>query len=186
VGGDRPESLADTGGGVIDPFNGGRPTLVSLTAAPVTMVFPTPAAETTEPSSPTVEPSSWATFDGGLGFTMELPSDWGTTAITDEIVVNAPGGDPYVQINRVDDPPRDDSSFPLNFADYEGVHQPHFYGDGQTFIIQWLTGTADPLTPEQSAVVGRIVESIRFEPWTVGDTRNTFTAIGKGSARSLG
>ena len=140
---------------------------------------PRTVAGTEQPSSPTAQPGTWTTFDGGLGFTMELPADWGTTAITDEIVVNAPGGDPYIQINRVDEAPRDDSSFPLDFADYEGVHQPHFYGDGQTFIIQWFTGTADPLTPEQSAVVERIVESIRFEPWTVGDTRNSFTAIGK-------
>ena len=139
-----------------------------------------PTSPTPEPSaSPTAEPDQWTTFDSGLGFTMELPADWGTTKITDEIVVNAPEGDPYIQVNRVDDPPRDDSSFPLDFADYEGNNQPHFYGDGQTFIIQWLTGTADPLTPEQSAVVERIVESIRFEHWQVGDQRNGWTAVGK-------
>ena len=90
-----------------------------------------------------------------------------------------PEGDPYIQINRVNGPPRDDSTFPLNFADYESDNQPHFYGDGQTFIIQWLTGTADPLTPEQSAVVERIVESIKFEHWQTGDQRNGWTAVGE-------
>ena len=122
-------SLADTGDGIVDPFAGGRPALASITAAPVTMIFPASSGGTTAPTSPTPEksvsptigPSQWTTFDGGLGFTMELPADWGTTAITDEIVVNAPGGDPYIQINRVDEAPRDDSSFPLDFADYEGV-----------------------------------------------------------------
>ena len=79
----------------------------------------------------------------------------------------------------MDDPPRDDSSFPLNFADYENDNQPHFYGDGQTFIIQWLTGTPDPLTPEQSAVVERIVESIKFKHWQTGDQRNGWTAVEK-------
>jgi len=180
-------SLADTGGGIVDPFAGGRPALASITAAPVTMIFPASDAQTTAATSPTpeqsapptAEPDQWTTFDSGLGFTMELPSEWGTTTLADEIVVNAPEGDPYIQVNRVDDPPRDDSSFPLNFADYEGNNQPHFYGDGQTFIIQWLTGTADPLTPEQSAVVERIVESIRFEHWQVGDQRNGWTAVGK-------
>ena len=180
-------SLADTGGVNVDPFAGGRPALASITAAPVTMIFPTSTGETTaSPSptpeksvSPTVEPSQWTTFDGGLGFTMELPADWGTTSLADEIVVNAPEGDPYIQINRVNGPPRDDSTFPLNFADYENDNQPHFYGDGQTFIIQWLTGTPDPLTPEQSAVVERIVESIKFQHWQVGDQRNGWTAVGE-------
>ena len=180
-------SLADTGGVNVDPFAGGRPALASITAAPVTMIFPASTGETTaSPSptpeksvSPTVEPSQWTTFDGGLGFTMELPTDWGTTSLADEIVVNAPSGDPYIQINRVNGPPRDDSTFPLNFADYENDNQPHFYGDGQTFIIQWLTGTPDPLTPEQSAVVERIVESIKFQHWQVGDQRNGWTAVGE-------
>jgi hypothetical protein len=167
------------------PFRGG---LLAFTAAPVTMVFPQSDAETTAPTSPTpersasptVEPVVWTTYDGGLGFTMELPADWGTTSIQDEIVVSAPEGDPYIQITRIpDEPPRDDSSFPLDFADYEGNNQPHFYGDGQTFIIQWLTGTPDPLTPEQSAIVESIVESIRFKPWKLAETRNGWTAVGE-------
>ena len=91
-------SLADTGGGIVDPFAGGRPALASITAAPVTMIFPASTGETTaspsptpeKSASPTVEPSQWTTFDGGLGFTMELPADWGTTSLADEIVVNAP------------------------------------------------------------------------------------------------
>ena len=91
-------SLADTGGVNVDPFAGGHPALASITAAPVTMIFPASTGETTaSPSptpeksvSPTVEPSQWTTFDGGLGFTMELPADWGTTSLADEIVVNAP------------------------------------------------------------------------------------------------
>ena len=180
-------SLADTGDGIVDPFAGGRPALASITAAPVTMIFPSSTGETTAPTSstpvktasPTERPEPWTTFDGGLGFTMELPTDWGTTSLADEIVVNAPSGDPYIQINRVNGPPRDDSTFPLNFADYENDNQPHFYGDGQTFIIQWLTGTADPLTPEQSAVVERIVESIQFQHWQTGDQRNGWTAVGE-------
>ncbi len=183
-------SLAAADGTIAsDPVQQAGLYLSGLTAAPVTMVFPqvgaqttaatSPTPEQTDPATPSIEPGSWTTYDGGLGFTMELPADWGRTGITDEIVVNAPSGEPYIQINRVDDPPKDDSSFPLNFADYQGDNQPHFYGDGQTFIIQWLTGTPDPLTPEQSAVVERIVESIRFEPWNVGDERQRWTAVGE-------
>jgi hypothetical protein len=181
-------SLASNGEITSDPLEGSGPFLSGFTAAPVSMVFPPSDAETTAPTSatpeksasPTVEPVIWTTYDGGLGFTMELPADWGTTSIQDEIVVNAPAGDPYIQITRVpDDPPHDDSSFPLNFADYEEDNQPHFYADGQAFIIQWLTGTPDPLTPEQSAVVESIVESIRFKPWKLGETRNGWTAVGE-------
>ncbi len=46
-------SLADTGDGIVDPFAGGRPALASITAAPVTMIFPASTGETTASTSPT-------------------------------------------------------------------------------------------------------------------------------------
>ena len=182
-------SLADTGSGVVDPFNGGSPLLASLTAVPVTMVFAQATDVTTAPTSPTPDqttPPTVATsvtrFKTDLGFTMDIPSDWSTTSVQDEVVISASTGDPYVQIDRVmGDPPRDDSSFPLKFDDYAGDNQPHFWGDGQTFIIQWLTGTPDPLTLTDEALVAHMVESIRFEHWQPGDSRNGWTVASDGT-----
>src|SRR5215218_1743484 len=121
----------------------------------------------------------WVTYDGRLGFTLEIPSNWGTTSITDEVVLSAPTGEPYVQIVRVPEEQmyRDDSSFPLDYSSLASRSQPHFYGDGQTFIIQWLTGSAAAPTDEDVSVFDRITRSISFEPWSVGEQRNGLTAI---------
>ena len=77
-------------------------------------------------------------------------------------------------------PPRDDSTFPLNFADYENDNQPHFYGDGQTFIIQWSDRNARPSDAgAERRRRGASWSAIRFEHWQVGDQRNGWTAVGE-------
>jgi hypothetical protein len=182
-------SLAGPESARLDPITAGAQsgTLASLTAASVTMIFPdggvVAASTVTEPTtavSPSaVAPVTWSSYSDPMGFTIDLPSDWGKTSIQDELVMSAPSGEPYVQINRVDARPRDDSSFPLDYSSMASDPQAHFYSGGQTFIIQWLTGSAAPPTAADTADFKRITESISFPPWTPGDVRNGWTSVGK-------
>jgi hypothetical protein len=152
--------------------------LAAFSAAPVTFEWPEEVATSTPPPS-TPSDLAWTTHTDPLGFTIDVPSDWGITDVTDELIVSAPGGDPYVQINRApNDPLRDDSSFPLNYAAMANDPQAHFRGDGQAFIIQWLTGDGSAPTPEQAAEFDRITSSIAFSATKLGETEGGWTAVG--------
>jgi hypothetical protein len=162
--------------------------LTSFAAVPITFEWsdPTAATPSLSPTVATITPSptetsggDWKTHTSGLGFTIDVPSDWGITDVTDELIVSAPGGDPYVQIDRVpNDPLRDDSSFPLDYAAMANDPQAHFRGDGQAFIIQWLTGDGSAPTPEQAAEFDRITSSIAFPATTFGAMQGGWTAVG--------
>jgi hypothetical protein len=164
-----------------DPFVGGQGPLLSLTAVPVTMVFPTSAEQAASPTasvSPTPDATSdqWVSYTDTMGFSLEMPASWGKTSVTDELVLSAPGGEPYIQITRVPNEGfHDDSSFPLDYSTMASSSQPHFYGDGQAFIIQWLTGSAASPTDADVSIFDRLTRSIAFEPWRPGDSRNGWT-----------
>jgi hypothetical protein len=57
--------------------------------------------------------------------------------------------------------------------------QPHFYEGGQTFIIQWLTGSAAPPTAEDVANFEQITRSISFPAWKDGETMGGWTSVGQ-------
>ena len=176
-------SLVD-GGSVEDPFNGGQPVLTSLTAVPVMMVSGSSSSEApvSATPSPSSEATAWISYTDPMGFSLKMPSDWQKTSIQDELILNPPDGEPYIQINHVpNDGFHDDSSFPLDYASMASDPQPHFYGDGQAFIIQWFTRDARPPTDQEAAIFDRITRSISFEPWDPGETRHGWTAVWDGS-----
>ena len=74
------------------------------------------------------------------------------------------------------DPLRDDSSFPLNYAAMANDPQAHFRGGGQAFIIQWLTGDGSAPTSEQAAQFDRITSSIAFPASKLGAKESGWTA----------
>jgi hypothetical protein len=134
---------------------------------------------TTSPPSIVAEPVTPTSYTDPMGFTVDIPAGWGKTSIADELILSAPSGEPYVQINRVDARPRDDSSFPLDYSSMASDPQPHFYAGGQTFIIQWLTGTGASPTGPDVGDFERITRSISFPSWAPGDERNGWTSVGK-------
>ena len=159
--------------------------VLAFAAVPATFRFPS-APEAAPPPSTLVPtpPSSTSstgddTYTSALGFEVDVPSGWSTTDQTDELIVSAPGGDPYVQIVRVPDAPlQDDSSFPLSYAAMASNTQAHFRGDGQTYIIQWLTGDGSAPTSEQVADFERITSSIAFPATKLGEAVNGFMPLG--------
>ena len=73
----------------------------------------------------------------------------------------------------------DDSSFSLAYdtlQGQEGITQMLFRGDGVEFSV-WVQSGDDEATAEQHEILRRMVESISFEPWTEGETRNGWTAL---------
>jgi hypothetical protein len=159
-----------------DPLQPGGASLYALSAVPITFEWPDEVASPVPPTPATA--TGWTAYTDPLGFTIHVPSDWGITDVTGELIVSAPGGDPYVQINRVpNDPLRDDSSFPLNYAAMANDPQAHFRGGGQAFIIQWLTGDGSAPTPEQAAQFDRITRSIAFPATTLGAVEGGWTAV---------
>ncbi len=198
-------SLADTGDGIVDPFAGGRPGLASITAAPVTMIFPSSTGETTAPTSPTpdkssspaVAPVSWTTYTDPYGWTIDVPTGWETNVITakgggtqgarfigDNISIQVstqtpPEGSPPPALTV---PAANDSTFPLTtdgvLAPVEGGLGGHFVGDGLQFDVLVLSPSLpDPLPQVDADVLDRMIGSILFQPWNVGDVRHDWVAI---------
>jgi hypothetical protein len=168
---DEPVSTTDPLAGL--PSGTG---VFAFSAVPITFAFPTtaeptsPSPSSTSPTAPTMTASptatsygGWKTYTSGLGFTIDVPSDWGVTDETDTLIVSDPRAHPNVQINHIGGgSPHADSSFPLDYAAMASDPQPHFWMSGETFIIQWYTGDGSPPTPEEAAVFDRITSSIAF------------------------
>lgn len=76
---------------------------------------------------------------------------------------------------------RDDSALPLDpdpFIQHQGVHGGAlFHADGLEFSIFAYTANDEPLSPKQQRITRKMISSIRFEPWSPGETRNGFTAL---------
>ncbi len=179
-----------------DPFDqDADEVLVALTAVPVTFqrgtVSSPNATEATEgvtpPPSvfPSPTPVAWSTREA-LGFSIDLPSDWDIWSFQGPLNGFRAGpdqqGTPYIEI-FVDEtaPAEDDSAFPLVVTTLESDDgtESLFRGDGRLFRLRFdLTNPIDGSTrPDEFETVAKIVASIRFEPWTVGETRNGWTAI---------
>ena len=79
-----------------DPLQPGGASLYALSAVPITFEWPDEAASSVPPTPATW--TDWTAYTDPLGFTIGVPSDWGITDVTGELIVSAPGGDPYVQI----------------------------------------------------------------------------------------
>jgi hypothetical protein len=76
---------------------------------------------------------------------------------------------------------RDDSSLPLDpdpFIQNQGkTGGAFFFADGIEFGISMYTSDDKPLSPEQEAVVRKMISSIRFQPWSPGEIRGDFAAL---------
>jgi hypothetical protein len=80
--------------------------------------------------------------------------------------------------------PADDSSFPLDPATLlkgmeDGVGG-RFRGDGFEFMINAIpTSAPGPFPQAEKATLDHMITSIHFEPWSTGETRGDWTAVGK-------
>jgi hypothetical protein len=76
---------------------------------------------------------------------------------------------------------RDDSSLPLDpdpFIRSQGkTGGAFFFADGIEFGISMYTSDDMQLSPEQEAVVRKMISSIRFQPWSPGEIRGDFAAL---------
>ena len=76
---------------------------------------------------------------------------------------------------------RDDSALPLvpdRFIENQGSHGGAFFNaDGIEFSIFVYAANDEPLSPDQERLARLMIASVRFEPWTPGETRNGFTAL---------
>src|SRR6476660_1779518 len=120
-----------------------------------------------------------AVYTDPMGFSIDIPEGWNQSSAPYELILSAPSGDPYVQINRVPGRPHDDSSFPLDYSSMSSDSQAHLYEGGQTYIIQWLTGSAAAPTAADVSAFEQITRSIAFPAWKEGETREGWTSVGQ-------
>jgi hypothetical protein len=170
--------------------------LEGLTAYPVIMTFPelapveaSAAATSDEPTvSPSAEPP-WSTIKDVMGWTMTFPADW-TAAVFGEkdkvghaVYSGMQGPLTGVVVDVWTDPtaagrPADDSAFPLDASAVMGDGT--FRADGILFHVDVTKdGSSVPqLSGEEEQTVLRIVSSITFKPWSVGQRRGEWTSVG--------
>ncbi|HEX6844277.1 MAG TPA: hypothetical protein VF235_04090 [Actinomycetota bacterium] len=166
--------------------------------------IPTPTA------SASVGPAEvvWTTYTDPLGWTIDVPAGWQQTEFTTKdgtvsssgaafapqdtpipdgaptapslpgqmivYVFHASGG-PYRQ-------PENDSSLPLAcdlLTQVAAAQGTEFRGDGLPFSFTYAVGDDRP-TDEQRDIACHMIESIRFEPWQDGETRNGYTLVREG------
>ena len=167
---------------------------------------PMPSGRHTDPPPTAVEtpePTGWTTYTDPLGWTIDVPTSWnvepfdefdgqptraGARFYTGTLDTGGgpASGDVLVTIGHFDggsiDAPEDDSGFPLSaqiLEPNEGGRQLSFRGDGLSFILDVRGGPWETLelSKQQEQIVTRMIESIRFEPWAIGDTRNGWVAV---------
>lgn len=162
--------------------------LQSLTALPIVAVFAEggaslPTATPTQSASDL--PLTWTTYTDRLGWTVDVPPGWTTNQLvgsgaqfsSDGIVIDIGGGGTPGQ--------SDDSSYPLDPNGFlfqgEGGLIGNFAGDGRAFgfVVMEDGTTLTKLNAVQKPLVDRMISSIRFQPWQLGETRNGLTAVGK-------
>jgi hypothetical protein len=194
--------LAGTGSSM-DPITGevAPGTLASLTAASVTLMFPdgggvaAPATGATTASSP---PSvSWTSYTDPYGWTIDVPKLWtahdlttqgpgtqGAEFVGDSMSVRvttetAPKGSPPPGLSL---PTQPDSSFALDatalLQSKDGGLEGEFRGDGLLFSVR-VSSPALPgqLSATDQAILDRMIGSITFQPWHVGEVRHDWVAI---------
>jgi len=189
----------------VDPFDPDADGhLAALSAVPVTFLredLSSPDASTaTETATavtppPSVGPTPATEVDrvaytDPLGWTAEIPATWSIESAdySDRVTTQGAwfqGDGLMVAITHTEggpvSVPSDDSHFPLDADEVlvrgEGDWFGGFSGDGLAFTISVTEESGAAISPDQAEMVTRLVESIRFEPWTVGETRNGWTAI---------
>ena len=171
--------------------------LEGITAYPVIMTFPelapvaaSAAATTDEPTvSPSAEPA-WSTIKDVMGWKMSYPPDW-TAALFGEkdkvghaVYSGMQGPLTGAVVDVWTDPtaagrPADDSSFPLDARAV--IADGTFRADGILFHVDVTKDGASvsQLSSEEEPTVLRIVSSITFKPWSVGDRRGEWTSVGE-------
>ena len=190
-----------------DPLAGGGSSLISLSIVPVTMVFDgagaQPSASAPESPALTMNPApsmptiGWATHTDAYGWTIDVPKSWttndlatqgagtqGAEFVSDTMSVRittqtAPKNSPPPGLSL---PAKPDSSFPLDanalLRSKNGELAGQFRGDGLLFKVH-VSSPAAPgqLSASDQAILERMIGSIAFQPWQVGDVRNDWVAI---------
>ncbi len=180
--------------------------LLAFAAVPITASLPRPDESSSASISPTEGPIKWTSHSDSLGWTIDVPESWVVhpidgsdsrvsyqgSAFGSAPLEHAPGGPTTVfpptgevmlMITHREggplEPPADDSAFPLSYEDLapaEGGLSGTFDASGTGFDL--VIRFAD-VTAEQEAILQRMVASISFEAWHVGDSRHGWTAVGK-------
>jgi hypothetical protein len=182
------------------------PGLLALTAVPVAMVPTTLPPETTAPTSPplglTGAPNTgsmqWTTYTDPYGWTIDVPEGWATKVLSVEGAgtngAQFIGENMSVQVStQTADPGSpppgltlqlvNDAQFPLNANDFlsnieEGLGGT-FHGDGLVFDVTVRSPyLPNPLPEPERSILMHMIGSITFQPWTVGDVRHDWVAIG--------
>jgi hypothetical protein len=148
----------------------------------------------TDPLGWTVDlPATWVTkkIDGSDANTSYAGAAFGSATLEQDpagpIAIGVASGEVAVLLYRstcVTCPgpgPRlsDDSDFPLALSAMDTVDGGYllaFQADGISFTLQIRLGTNAP-TAEQLAILLRMVSSIHFEPWHIGEQRDGWTAL---------
>jgi hypothetical protein len=168
---------------------------------PSDAVAPSDEEGIVEPEAPSQV--QWTTYSDEAGWTVDLPDDWyvhlsagppqddgttttGTTISSNDPSHPSPESGVSLTVTRPErgptEAPRDSDPFPLRWEAL--ARDPNRDGSG------WAMGFAadgagygltvdvvgDGLTPDAETSLRRIVESLRFDPWTVGETRGRWTA----------
>jgi hypothetical protein len=187
-----------------DPLNGAASSLSSLSVVPVTMVFdgeapPSPSespalAMNPSPSMPTI---GWGAHTDPYGWTIDVPTSWKTNDVTTEgagtqgadfvgdtmsirvTTETAAQGSPPPGLSF---PAKPDSTYPLDTSSLlhpkDGALVGQFRGDGLLFSVQVSSPSAPgELSASDQAILDRMIGSIAFPPWRIGDVRNDWVAI---------
>lgn len=148
--------------------------------------------------SPSMPAVGWGVFtDAPYGWVIDVPKTWtannistqgagtqGANLVGDTMSVRittetAPKNSPPPGLSL---PAKPDSSFPLDanslLRSKNGGLAGQFRGDGQSFTVQ-VSSSAAPgqLSASDQAILERMIGSIAFQPWQVGDVRNNWVAI---------
>ena len=162
-----------------------------LTAVPIVAVFSETGAVPTTTPTPTETasdlPLTWSTYTDPLGWTVDVPPGW-TTQHYAGAGAGFSGDGLSVSVTR-GGVNADDSSFPLDpdgfFIQGEGGLIGSLNGDGQPykFVVTEEGTTLTKLDALQKPLIDRMIRSISFQPWSVGEERNGYDRRRKRPAR---
>jgi hypothetical protein len=145
-------------------------------------------------------PTGWTTHTNPYGWTIEVPEGWSVTplgpsdqgtrfegsAMSLEIKIEPPPAaslPPSVALPAgLTLPPTDDSKFPLDadqLLSNTGTELGgQFVGDGQRFdVLVLLPSLPGPLPRNDADILDRMIGSISFQPWKIGEIRHGWEAI---------
>jgi hypothetical protein len=169
---------------------------------------PTSASPTLDEPSPSrsVADTRWTSYTDPMGWTIDVPSEWLTEPFHDSggttfdgahfasgDVTHQSAPDPISDVlpdtgevmlfvwheeTGTAETPTDDSTLPLSFDPAKG-YTIDFGADGLSFSILVKPGEGDvDISGEHEAILERMIGSISFEPWTVGEKRHGWTSFG--------